>query len=148
MTDHTHAGGPDHEQAIRALFDDWQRASAEGNIARLRELIDEDVVFLTPGQPPMRGRDAFAAGFAQVIAQQRIESHGRIVEVQIAGDWAYCWSMLEVTVTPRQGGPATRRSGNTLTIMRRQPEGHWAILRDANLLTVVNTTATAGAALD
>jgi hypothetical protein len=37
-------------------------------------------------------------------------------------------------MTPLQGGAASRRSGNTLTILHREPDGHWVIFRDANLL--------------
>ena len=51
------------------------------------------------------------------------------------GDWAYLRNHLIVTVTPRDGGKATTRSGFTLTILRRQPTGNWVLVRDANLMT-------------
>ena len=40
------------------------RASAAGDVERVLGLMAEDVVFLLPGQPPMRGRETFrvAAG--------------------------------------------------------------------------------------
>jgi uncharacterized protein (TIGR02246 family) len=49
------------ERAIRNLITTWHRASAEGDVATVLTLMSEDVIFLTPGQPPIRGRDAFAA---------------------------------------------------------------------------------------
>ena len=57
------------EQAIRALIGTWMRATAEGNLPQILRLMAEDVVFLTPGQPPMRGRDAFAPSFKKALEQ-------------------------------------------------------------------------------
>jgi ketosteroid isomerase-like protein len=34
----------------------------------------------------------------------------------------------------RQGAPVVHKSGYTLTIMRKQPDGRWVLARDANLL--------------
>ena len=44
------------EKAIRNVISSWQKATAEGDLDRILTLMSEDVVFLTPGQPPMRGR--------------------------------------------------------------------------------------------
>jgi ketosteroid isomerase-like protein len=65
----------------------------------------------------------------------RIAASSEIQEIVVAGEWAYCWAHLVVTVTPRAGGPATRRTGHTLTILRRNAEGDWVVARDANMLT-------------
>jgi ketosteroid isomerase-like protein len=39
-------------------------------------------------------------------------------------------------MTPKDGGKAVKRSGYTLTILRKQSDGKWLLVRDANLLTV------------
>jgi len=49
------------EQAIRSLVATWLEGTAAGDLPRVLELVAEDVVFLGPGRPPMRGRDGFAA---------------------------------------------------------------------------------------
>ncbi len=123
------------EQAIRDLITEWQRASTAGDLDRVLSLMDEDVIFLVPGQPPMRGRDAFAEGFRVVVQQARIEGSGEPEEVRVIGDWAFCWTTLSVTITPFDEGAPVRRSGNTLTIFRKKPDGSWVLFRDANLLT-------------
>src|SRR5258708_38637308 len=94
----------------------------------------EDVVFLIPGHSPMRGRDAFAAGFQKAVQQFRFDSSAEIQEVQVAGDWAYSWSHLTVRMTPRNGGAPMRRAGYTLSILRKEPDGSWVLARDANML--------------
>ena len=122
------------EQAIRDLIDEWQRASTAGDLDRVLGLMDEDVIFLVPGQPPMRGRDAFAEGFRAVTQNVRIEGSSKPEEIRVTGDWAYCWTSLTVTAVPLDGGAPTRRSGNTLSIFRKKPDGSWVLYRDANLL--------------
>jgi ketosteroid isomerase-like protein len=54
----------------------------------------------------------------------------------VLGDWAYLRNHLTVTLTPA-GGEPVRRSGYTLTILRKQPSGNWVLFRDANLLAAV-----------
>jgi uncharacterized protein (TIGR02246 family) len=126
---------PDDEQAVRRLLDAWNRASASGQLEAILPLMAEDVVFLTAGRPPMRGREAFAEGFRKVTATHRLEPRAEIQEVGISGDLAYCWTQLTVTMTALAGGPATVRQGPVMTVLRRQPDGRWVVARDANLLT-------------
>jgi uncharacterized protein (TIGR02246 family) len=120
------------EQEIRTLIDNWAQATAAGDLHTLMSMMSEDVVFLTPGQAPMR-RDDFAAGFIAAIEHVRIEAETEIQELQVANGWAWCWNYLDVKVTPHAGGSSNRRAGFTLTILRKK-EGLWKIARDANLL--------------
>jgi len=120
------------EEAIRNLIADWARATAEGDLHELMDLMTDDVVFLTSGQAPMR-RDDFAAGFMAAIEHVKIEAQTDVQEIQVANDWAWCWNYLDVKVTPRAGGSANRRGGYTLTILRKYDD-RWYIARDANLL--------------
>lgn len=131
---------PNDEAKIRAVIAEWHAATAVGDITRILPLISEDVVFLQPGQPPMRGRDTFAAGFATALKMFRINSTFAIQEMQIVADMAYCLTQLSVTVTPLNGGPAKVRSGYTLTIFRQQSAGNWVLTRDANMLTLEATS--------
>ncbi len=123
------------EQQIRDLIDTWLRVSAEGDISKILPLMAEDVVFLTPGQRPMRGRDAFAASFASWQGKFRLETDCEIHEIQVSDDFAYSWTKLSVTMTPIDGGAANQRSGQALTVLRKNADGAWQIFRDANLLT-------------
>jgi uncharacterized protein (TIGR02246 family) len=122
------------EQAIRHLIGEWHRATAAGDVDAILPLMAEDVVFLVARKPPMRGRDAFENGLRSILKTQRIESAGDIQEIQISGDLAYCWSVLNVRMSSLGGGDATERSGHVLSVLRKQPSGAWQIARDANLL--------------
>jgi len=124
------------EQAIRTLVATWHRATAAGDVDAVLPLMAADVVFLVAGQPPMRGRDAFEKGLRTLLASHRIQSTGDVQEVAVSGDLAYCWTLLNVEITPLAGGSTVRRSGSALSILRKQPRGGWVIIRDANLLAV------------
>jgi uncharacterized protein (TIGR02246 family) len=94
----------------------------------------DDVVFMVPGQKPF-GKEAFAAaseGMKNVV----IDGTSDIRELQILGDWAFLRNYLDLTITPPGGAAPVRRSGYTLTILRKELDGRWVLARDANLLTV------------
>ena len=121
------------EQAIREMIETWLRASKAGDAEKVLTLMSDDVVFLTPGQPPMRGKEAFAASQGAFLQNIELEASSEIQEIRVFGDWAYTWTKLAITVTPKNGGDSVRRSGNTLSILRKE-NGRWVIHRDANML--------------
>jgi uncharacterized protein (TIGR02246 family) len=123
------------EQAIREVISTWLRATSAGDLARVLELMDDDVVFLGAGRPPMRGKDAFAAATKAAEGQNRIEGSADVQEVRVFGDWAYCWNQLTVRMYPQAGGAASEMRGPVLSIFRKRPDGAWVIVRDANMLT-------------
>lgn len=122
------------EEAIRDLIASWLEASAEGDMERLRRLMADDVIFLTPSQQPLRGKEAFMAAFEEGLNHYHIDARSEIREVRVAGDSAYCWTYLTVTITPAKAGLSMRRSGDTLSFLQKQPDGDWVIVRDANML--------------
>lgn len=122
------------ERAIRALIETWLAASKAGDVPKVLSLMSDDVVFMVPGQKPF-GKQEFATA-SQWHDKFRMEATSNIVEIQVLGDWAYLRNNLSVAMTPKDGGKSVRRSGYTLTILRKQPAGNWLLFRDANLLTV------------
>jgi uncharacterized protein (TIGR02246 family) len=75
------------EQAIRSLVATWLEATAAGDLPRVLGLMAEDVVFLGPGRPLMRGRDGFAAASRAMEGQARVEGTADIQEIRVFGDW-------------------------------------------------------------
>ncbi len=124
------------EQAIRNLVAQWHIATAAGDVETVLDLMAEDVVFLVAGQPPMKGRGTFEKGLRDLLSSHRVESTSEIEEVRVSGDLGYCWSLLTVRIIPLSGGSPVSRSGSALSILRKQPDGAWVVVRDANLLAV------------
>jgi uncharacterized protein (TIGR02246 family) len=112
---------------------EWRRLTAEGNLDGLLSLLADDVVFLTPGNPPIT-RDDFAKGFREVSGKARIEAKQDVKEIWSSGDIATAWSHLTVVLTPKEGGKTSEASGYVLTVFRRSAAGKWLLARDANLV--------------
>ena len=124
------------EDQIRQLVAKWHAASKAGDVDTVLGLMTEDVVFLVPGRPPMGKAEFATTSRAQAgKAMPRINGSSEIQEVQVAGDWAFMWTKLAVTVTPPDGEPV-ERAGHTLTVLRKI-NGKWYLARDANLLAPV-----------
>jgi uncharacterized protein (TIGR02246 family) len=124
----------DDERAIRAVVATWFEATKAGDLAAVLELMTDDVVFMQPNHEPF-GKAAFAAAF-QGMANVVVDGTSDIVELRVLGQWAYLRNHIELTVTPTAGAPM-RKSGYTLTILRKEPDGRWRLARDANMLAKV-----------
>jgi uncharacterized protein (TIGR02246 family) len=125
------------EQQIRQLVTTWMTATKVGDVDTVLGLMTDDVVFLIPGRAPMQKNEfATLSRVPSGVTPPAIEGKSEIQEIQIAGDWAFLWTQLSVTVTPPDGAPI-ERAGHTLTVLRRV-NGKWLLARDANLLAPVN----------
>jgi uncharacterized protein (TIGR02246 family) len=131
MEDHTMT---DDERAIRELIDTWFTASKAGDLPTVLGLMTDDVVFMVPGREPF-GKEAFKAT-SEEMENVQIEGTSDVQEIQVLGDWAYLRNYIEMTMTPPDSGRPVRRSGYTLTLLRKESDGRWRLARDANLLTV------------
>ena len=121
----------DDERAIREVVATWMAASKAGDHDTVLSLMTDDAVFMVPGAEPF-GKAAFAAA-SRAAGPTLIDGSADIVEIEVLGDWAWLRTHIEVTVSP-PGGPPKTRSGYTLTILRKEPDGKWRLVRDANLL--------------
>jgi ketosteroid isomerase-like protein len=70
------------------------------------------------------------------LTNVHLETSSDIKEIKLLGEWAYLRTYLEVTMTP-PGGASARRSGYTLSILRKESYGRWRVAREANLLAPV-----------
>ena len=122
------------EQEIRDVITTWMEATKKGDTRAVLELMTDDVVFLTPGHPPMHKAEFAEGAKAQQSGKApTFDGTSEIQEVRVLGDWAFMWTRLTVIATPRDDGAPLRRAGHTLTILRKEG-GRWKIARDANML--------------
>jgi len=120
------------EKAIGHLVDSWLAASKKGDLATVRGLMADDVIFMVPGKEPF-GKEAFMASSTEMRGSL-VQGTSDIQEISVHGDWAWMHNHLKVIIRPPDGKPVVH-SGHTLTILQKQPDGKWVIARDANLLT-------------
>jgi uncharacterized protein (TIGR02246 family) len=122
------------EVAIRFLVDTWFAATKVGDFATVLDLMADDVIFMAAGREPF-GKQGFAAA-AEGVKNVRLDGRYEIQELQVLHDWAYLRNYIELIVTPPDGAAAARRSGYTLTILRKDSDGRWRLSRDANLMAL------------
>ncbi|HET7606851.1 MAG TPA: SgcJ/EcaC family oxidoreductase [Sphingomicrobium sp.] len=122
----------DDERAIRELVDTWMDASRRGDTAAVLELMTDDVLFITPGREPF-GKEQFRAT-SEAMRDIELDGRAEIREIEVIGDRAWIRNRIDLTLMPA-GGEPLRRSGYTLTILRRCEDGRWRLFRDANLVT-------------
>ena len=66
------------KQQIREVIERWIAASATGDLNAVLCLMADDVVFLLPGRPPMKGRDAYAAASRPMLGKMQIEGRPEV----------------------------------------------------------------------
>ena len=120
------------EQQIRDIVDAWARASETGDLAAIKPLMDDDILFLTPGNKHLC-HDTFLQHFENNVKQMNLNVRADVREVEVRDDLAFARTWLEVRITPSSGEPITR-TGYTLSVYRRRPGGPWKLWRDANLV--------------
>lgn len=122
------------EREIRELVATWMSATRAGDMAKVLPLMSDDVVFLRPGHPPMKGKSAFAAAPQPPPGQPapKFDGTSEIEEIKVLGDWAFMWAKLTVVTTLPDGNQVTR-AGHTLSILTKE-NGRWVLARDANML--------------
>ncbi len=123
----------DDESAIRQVVDAWMAASKRGDLATVLTLMTDDVIFMVPGQEPF-GKEAFAEA-SKGMGNMQIDGSAEVIELQVLGPWAFIRNRIEMIVTPPGGNNPTRRSGYTLSLLRKEADGRWRLARDANLVT-------------
>lgn len=123
------------QEAIRALFGTWREASKRRDVDSLLGLVTDDVVFLAPGQPPIRGKGAVRELFSVVLSRFELEQDFVIQEIQVLGEWAFCWGTDSSVMRPLNGGAPVRARGMGLSLLRRSAQGAWRFARGINNMT-------------
>lgn len=121
------------ELTIRSLVAAWLDATKRRDINAVLELMTDDALFFSAGQPPMSKSAFEAASRAQASARLHIDARSDIQEIRVEGAMACMWSNMTVVVTPEGARDSITRSGQTLTMLRKV-DGRWLLCRDANLL--------------
>ena len=126
---------PTDEQAIRDLFAAWNQATRDKDIETLLTSMTDDATFLAPGRPPIRGKAEVEAMYRQMLALYQWEQNWVFEEIQVFGDWGFCWGRDSASLTPLDGGPSVQASGMGMSILRKLPDGSWAVARGINNMT-------------
>lgn len=118
------------ETAIRRAVEDFTRAYNAGDFAKLTNIFADDLIDMSMGGPTLRGEEArthFVSRVRDTHANFRPHLEIQIDEIQVAGNWAYEYGSLQVTLTPRVSGKKSFIRQRYLVIWRQQPDRQWKI---------------------
>lgn len=119
------------EATIRRLVGpEWKAAWSSGDAAAVADFYAPDAVVFPAAAAPLAGPAAIEAAFGAVFRHFRVEGSSEIVELEIAGNWAYVRGTYTTRMRPKDGtGPGEDDRGAWLWIVKRQPDGAWKIHR-------------------
>jgi ketosteroid isomerase-like protein len=115
------------QQGILAVQQEWLEHELNGNIAGVVSLCSDDVVWLPPNQPALRGQNA-VAGWLAALPEHRIRRI-EIINVRIysSGDLAY--KLADFTTWFEKAGQTSDEfvTGSHLWVLRESSPGHWQV---------------------
>lgn len=127
------------EQEIRELFSNWVESTTKGDLDLARQCIADDAVFFLPGAGEM-DKETFAQGAAGGSPEESpidFDLDSKIRELKVFGNQGYLWIESTLVCSPKNGDPATKMAGHSLSILEKRESG-WQIVRDANTMTTVS----------
>ena len=127
------------EKEIRELFGNWIESTTKGDLELAHQCIADDALFFVPGVGEMDKKTfaAAAAGGSPEDSPIEFDLDSKLREIKVFRDHAYMWIESTLVMTPKNGDPASKMAGHSLSILEKR-DGRWQILRDANTLTAVS----------
>jgi uncharacterized protein (TIGR02246 family) len=111
---------------------DLQQAFEQGDAARIAAFYAEDAVFITPGRPPARGREAVLRVFEEDLANPGFSLSLTVERTEAAGsgDLAYVRGAFRATFAVPGSERPGEVAGSYLQILRRRGDGPWLVAAD------------------
>jgi len=120
-------------KAIERLHRRDMKASASGDFAALRALVDDDAVMLPPGGAPQRGALDFDAAFERMNAGPKthevVEYRLDFEEVKVFGKYAVEWGAIRGATREIATGRVVQSEYHVMRMLRRQRNGSWKVWR-------------------
>lgn len=127
------------EQEIREFYNNWIKATTEGDLELAHRCIADDARFLVAGAGEMN-KVAFAQAAAGVSPEEspmdfHLESD--LLEIKVLGEYAYILVESKLAIKPKEGdGPTTKMAGHSLAVLHKR-DGRWQNYRDASTLVPI-----------
>jgi uncharacterized protein (TIGR02246 family) len=114
--------------AIVQLREGFSTAINRGDIEGVLSTVDSSLVAMPPNGDELSGLEGLRSFLEPSFEQFRWEATYPSAELQVAGDWAFDRGSYQLTLIPREGDGARRRTeGKRLWILRRKADGNWRI---------------------
>ena len=114
--------------AIDGRRQEWVAVVNARDLAGYAALFTPDGVWLPPGQPAVRGREAIHTWLRPFFEEFEYDFSITDSQLRVAGDWAVEYGKFTSNLQPRSGGEPSSHSG-TYLVLWRQDSAKWCIER-------------------
>ena len=117
--------------AVDSATTAFHQALRTNDLETFMSYVAEDVFFMPPGEPPIRGRDAVRQWMTGFLAQYRTSSLTLADrEVLVGGGWAVELGTFVWALQPTAGGSAVVDRGNYMQVWKLQSDKTWRFARE------------------
>lgn len=115
----------DDVDRITELRDEYVEAENAGDVDGILDTCGDDIVFMPPEAPPVRGIEAAREFLAEFLDAFDITIELSRDEITVEGDLAYEWGTVSGTLSSPDAD-SQPVSNTYLIVYQRGPEGAWA----------------------
>ncbi len=116
--------------AIKQVREMEEEGVSSGDPESSLDAYADDVVFMPPGEPGVKGKDAVRAWLGKLYDQFDVNLHYTSGDIKVSGDSAFEHYAGNATFTPKAGGDALVEKIKGIHIYHRQADGTWKITHD------------------
>jgi len=116
---------------IRDLEANWVKEAAANDLDRIAAHYTDDAIFMGPGAPAAKGKDAIRAAWKGMLATaSKVSFAADLVDVSQSGDMASTKGSYTMTVTNPKTKKAVEDKGSYVTVYKKQTDGSWKASED------------------
>lgn len=117
-------------KAIKDVMGQFAMAINSGNLDAWMALWADDGIQMFPGARSRVGKRQIYAGMKPAFDQFILEMKILNEELRVSGDIAFARGTYTESLTPKEGGEKEGYDGKYLTVLERESDGTWKVIRD------------------
>jgi uncharacterized protein (TIGR02246 family) len=116
--------------AINEIWIQYAGSFSSGDLDSWISLWADNGIQMAPDAPAVIGKEQIRAKYESIFPEFIFKLAIANEEVRVADDWAFSTGTYAASITPKAGGETAEIAGKYLTILERQADGSWKIVRD------------------
>jgi ketosteroid isomerase-like protein len=125
------AAAPSVRAAVESTTAAFHEALRNNDSASLYSFVDDNVVMIPPGEPPVQGIAAMHKWYAAFLGQYHTSSLTlKDKEVFVGDGWATEIGTYEWGLQPTAGGAGAVDRGHYMQVWKQTPDGRWKFYRE------------------
>ena len=111
---------------IKEIEATWVKEAAAKDLDKIVAHYTDDGVFMGPGAPAAKGKDAIRAGWKDLLGMSTdMKFASDLVDISQAGDMASAKGSYTMRVTNPKTKKASEDKGSFVTVYKKQADGGW-----------------------